>query len=137
MGNSPSSEIRNGSRWRRPLNSMQAILVFATNPAVLRYASELLTTVFKMEVRVFSSLCSLSEEGLEVQAVILGPQFLSQVSEVRERFPDSFILGIADWCHDVPGDFHRWGNQIKDLATPFAELLDSWKPELQEQNSEG
>lgn len=116
---------------------MPTILVFATNPAVLRYASEILKSMFQLEVMVFSSLGAPADEGFNAQAVILGPQFLDQAGEVRRRYPQSFILGIADWCHDVPSDFHRWGNQLKDLATPFAELLETWRPQGQEEKRLG
>lgn len=112
---------------------MPAILVFATNPAVLRYAGEILTSMFKLEVLVFSSLGGLTDEQVNAQAVILGPEFLHYAGELRRRYPKSFILGVADWCNEVPRDFHRWGNQLRDLATPFGELLDAWMPQEQEE----
>ena len=137
MGNSRLNVILNGRRSLRPPSEMPAILVFATNPAVLRYASEILKAVFQLEVHAFSSLGALQDETVNAQAVILGPEFLESAGEVRQRFPQSFILGITDWCNEVPKEFHRWGDQIRDLATPFGELLDSWKPEVQEEKSEG
>lgn len=118
------------------LNIMAPVLVFATNPAILRYAQEALSATLKLEVLVFNSLCSVQDECSNAGAVILGPQFLAEVSKVRARFPQSFILGISDWSQEVPADFHQWGNQLRDLATPFVELLDSWIHPAQEQEPE-
>ncbi len=99
------------------------VMVIDDSLGDLRFVRQLLETIDGVASVLVAAAPLDQDAEFEPDVVIVGPRWLNWARNLRETYPECFIIGRCPWQGELEGEFFPWGNQLREPSIPLPNLL--------------